>query len=169
MEGKRNHQIIHSSDLFLTLVGNSSGTSSGSFWVQVVRWLRWLQVFVQFEDQWNTSWDVQLSNVSIRDTFQVLNQTSQGVTVSGDHDGLTTQQVLGNDILPVWQQSVNDQSQRFSFWQDIWVNVLVSFITLLREWRRSVDWWRWNIEGSSVGVEFFLTELLQSFSLVLTL
>ncbi|KAH3666073.1 hypothetical protein OGAPHI_004262 [Ogataea philodendri] len=119
--------------------------------------------------QRNTSWDVQTGNIIVRDVVQVLDQSSQGVTVSSNDDSLTSKQLLGNGVLPVWKQSVDDQSQRLGLWQNARVNVFISLVTGLRELGGVLNWWRWDIVRSSPGLELFWTVLSQSGSLVLTL
>lgn len=89
--------------------------------------------------------------------------------MSGNEDGLTVQEVLGNDVLPAWQQSVNDQCQGFGLWQDVWMNVLVSFVAKLGELGVVLDLRRRHVVGSSSFLELLLTVLLQVLGLVISL
>ena len=155
--------------LLRALGSDGGGTGSSSLWVQVVGRLGWLQLVVQLVNQWDTSRDVQAGNLLVGDVVQVLDQTSQGVTVGGNENSLAQQQVSGNVVLVVWQHSVDDQLQGLSLWNHSWVKVSVTSVTNLGVLGISLNNWRWHVERSSPDLELLLTVLLQGLGLVLTL
>ena len=74
--------------LGLALVGNSVDRCLDRLLIGQVVVLDRLQVGVQLVDQWDSSWDVQLDDLVVRHLVQVLDQGSDGVSVSSDQHSL---------------------------------------------------------------------------------
>lgn len=157
------HLVI---DLLRALSGDGLGPSFSSFGVQVVGGLGGLQVVVQFVHQGDTGGDVQPGDVGVGDVVQLLDQRSQRVTVGADQHGLARQQVGGNVVLPVGQQSVDDDLQRLGLGDDLGVQVGVSSFAVLRVLVVRGDRRRRHVERASVGLELFGTVFLHRLRLV---
>jgi hypothetical protein len=110
------NRIIQSAGLLggLTLVGNRLESLTNSLFISEVVVLDRLEVGIQLIDEGDTRGDVQLGDLRLRNIIQILDQSTDRVTVSGDDDTLTGLDGGGNVAVPEGNETSNSILQGLS-------------------------------------------------------
>lgn len=102
-------------------------------------------------------------------TIEMLNDSTQAVSVSGDDDLLSLLELGNDDVVPVWQGSRDGELQRLELRELVLTRAVlinrvlddvleVLVVVFHRGW--------WGVEGASPDLHLFFSVLLGSFGLV---
>lgn len=137
--------------------------------VQKVVVLEGYHVLVELEDQGARGRDVVTNDFLFVHASQVLNNTTQRVTVSDDNHALTCHDLGANRVEPVRQDTVNCDLQRLSLGEHIRreraVAALETGVSLVGEFKRG----RRNIVAAAPLCHLLFTMLCGSLCLIETL
>lgn len=147
------------------------GLSHGLFVAQELHRHDWLNIFVQFINEWNAGWKVQRHDGLVGQIVQMFDNATQTVAVRSDDDLLALLQLRHNHIVPVWQRTCDGQFQRFEFGELFWfwvASVAWIFGDGIVVWMIGFHWWWRCVETATPDLNLLFTVLGSRLGLIQT-
>lgn len=114
--------------LRLSLGCNSSSGLCNGFFVGQVVVADGFEVGIELVDERNSSRNVELNNVRLRDVVEVLNKCSKGVSVCGNENPLARLDSGRNLVVPERQKAIHGVEQRLAQGELLWLQISISSI-----------------------------------------
>src|SRR3990167_6363933 len=105
----------------------------------------WFEVSIKFINEWDGSWDVQLSNFFIRNVIKIFDKGTDTVSMSSNEDSFSCLDLWHNFIFPQWCKTSNYVLKAFSFWEKCWTDIFVFWVVSWIHWAFFINFWWWNI------------------------